>query len=390
MTITWGDLEHDIAEVAATWKAERAERQARRHLDAADFDQLRDIGFLQVVSPVEHGGLWRSVPESTRAISGVLRTLATADPSVALVSTMHPAVVGFWLARTDGTAPAWLEQRDAVARSAADGVRWGTITSEPGSGGDIARTTAIAVPASDVSLTIPGATYRVSGDKHFGSGSGVNDLMITTAVPAEGDGVPAIFVLDTRDQPWDGSTGLRLLAEWDGMGMAATQSHAMRLESCPAVRMAWDGPVEDITLAAGPLVSCLFTAVVLGVLDEAVRTAKAQLGPKADALRPYERIEWTRAEMDHWLAVQAFEGALRTVEGGDQVAGLYAGLRAKTTVAELAESTLSRLARVIGGGTFSRRSPFSAWYEDVRALGFLRPPWGLAYDGLFATSFLDG
>ena len=45
-----------------------------------------------------------------------------------------------------------------------------------------------------------------------------------------------------------------------------------------------------------------------------------------------------------------------------------------------------RLTRVLGGGTFSRRSPFAHWFEDVRALGFLRPPWGLAYDTLFATS----
>ena len=49
---------------------------------------------------------------------------------------------------------------------------------------------------------------------------------------------------------------------------------------------------------------------------------------------------------------------------------------------------MGRITRVIGGGTFSRRSPFSAWFEDVRALGFLRPPWGLAYDSLFASSFL--
>ena len=48
---------------------------------------------------------------------------------------------------------------------------------------------------------------------------------------------------------------------------------------------------------------------------------------------------------------------------------------------------LGRLARVIGGGAFSQRSPFAHWYEDVRALGFLRPPWGLAYDNLFALSF---
>ena len=151
--------------------------------------------------------------------------------------------------------------------------------------------------------------------------------------------------------------------------------------------MAWDGPITDITQAAAPLVANLFTAVVLGVLDEAVETARSQLAPKASTLRSYEQVEWSRAEMDHWLAVQAFEGALRTVAAGEPARAVHATLRAKQSVAELAETTLARLARVIGGGTFSRRSPFSAWFEDVRALGFLRPPWGLAYDGLYATSF---
>jgi hypothetical protein len=55
-------------------------------------------------------------------------------------------------------------------------------------------------------------------------------------------------------------------------------------------------------------------------------------------------------------------------------------------VAGLAEATLLRLTRVLGGGTFSARSPFAHWFEDVRALGFLRPPWGLAHDSLFLTS----
>jgi hypothetical protein len=127
--------------------------------------------------------------------------------------------------------------------------------------------------------------------------------------------------------------------------------------------------------------------VILGVLDEAIRTAKLQLEPQADALRPYEQVEWSRAELDHWLAVQAYEGALRAVESGDHSRSLYATLRGKEAVADLAEASLGRLGRVIGGGTFSRRSPFASWFEDVRALGFLRPPWGLAYDNLFLTSF---
>jgi hypothetical protein len=61
-------------------------------------------------------------------------------------------------------------------------------------------------------------------------------------------------------------------------------------------------------------------------------------------------------------------------------------IRGKTAVAELAEEILLRLTRVLGGGTFSQRSPFAHWFEDVRALGFLRPPWGLGFDSLFATS----
>src|SRR5207302_1854765 len=82
--------------------------------------------------PEAMGGVWRDVPASTRSICDVLRTLAGADPSVALVSSMHPAVIGFWLARPDESSPAWMTQREAVFASAADGRQWGTITSVPG------------------------------------------------------------------------------------------------------------------------------------------------------------------------------------------------------------------------------------------------------------------
>ena len=179
---------------------------------------------------------------------------------------------------------------------------------------------------------------------------------------------------------------MTLIAEWDGVGMAATQSHAMRLDGAPGVRLAREGPLSDITTGAGAFVATTFTAVILGVLDEAIAVAKQQLRPKVADMRAYEQVEWTRAVNDHWLAVQAYEGSLRAIEAGEPTA-LFAALCAKEAVAELAEATLGRLARVIGGGAFSRRSPFAHWYEDVRALGFLRPPWGLAYDNLFAMSF---
>lgn len=378
------DVAGAVGEIGSGWRDDRPERQRRRHLDPADFRLLREAGLLALIAPSAHGGLWEDTAQSIRPLCEIYRALASADPSVALVSAMHPAVIAFWLANPDPSQPAWEEQRRAAFESAVAGDQWGTITSEPGSGGDIGRTRAKATPL-EAAPFLPGSSYAVSGDKHFGSGLGVTDRMMTTAVAA-GEEDPMIFVLDVRARPWDGSAGLRLIAEWDGMGMAATQSHAMRLEGMPSVRMAWDGRLDVVTRGAGPFVSTLFTAVVLGVLDEAIAVARSQIRAKADQLRAYEQVEWSRAEQDHWLAVQAYEGALRAVERGEPPAAFHAAVRAKQAVAGLAEDTLLRLTRVLGGGTFSQRSPFAHWFEDVRALGFLRPPWGLAYDTLFATS----
>ena len=379
------ELRQQAEQIAEKWRGERAERQGRRHLERADVDALAEAGFLLTAVPVEAGGLWESVEASTRPLCGVLRTLAAADPSVTLASSMHPAVLGYWLSAPDDSQPAWEEQRAAVFATAAAGLRWGTITSEPGSGGDIMRTRTAAVPDDSFEHALPGRRYRLTGDKHFGSGMGVTDFMFTTGV-AEGDDGPAAYALDVRGVPWDGSTGLRLVAEWDGAGMAATQSHAMRLENMPAVRLAWERGMDELILAGAPLVLSLFTAVVLGIGDAAVAEARAKLAP-GESMRPYEQVEWSRAEMEHWVAEQAYEGLLRAVESGDRYHALRAGLRAKTASAELLESSVARIARVVGGGTYSRRSPFSSWYEDVRALGFLRPPWGLVYDQLFTTSF---
>jgi alkylation response protein AidB-like acyl-CoA dehydrogenase len=369
-------------DVASEWRADRSQRQLRRHLDQADFDALRETGILQLVAPTDMGGLWQSMEVSVRSVCEVYRVLAAGDPSVALVSSMH-GVIGFWLVNPDPSQPEWEEQRRAVFESALAGEQWGTITSEPGSGGDMARTRSIAT-SLDVEPFLPGRSFAVTGDKHFGSGLGIVDRMITTAIP-EGESDPTIFVLDVRDVPWDGSAGLRLVSEWDGLGMPATQSHAMRLDGARAVRLAWDGPLAPLVRTAGPFFSALFTAVIIGVLDEAIAVAREQVRARAGQLRPYEQVEWTRAERDHWLAVQAYEGLLRSLEGGPDSAS-YGVIRGKTAVAELAEEILSRLTRVIGGGTFSQRSPFAHWFEDVRALGFLRPPWGLGYDALFATS----
>src|SRR5258706_7341781 len=121
MAVAQGDVDTAVAQIADEWRAARSERQARRELDKDDFDRLRSAGFLHTAVPREMGGLWRSVGESTRSVCALLRTLARGDPSVALVSAMHPAVIGFWLAPTPAGGAALSEQRTALCALAAEG-----------------------------------------------------------------------------------------------------------------------------------------------------------------------------------------------------------------------------------------------------------------------------
>ena len=378
-----------LTTLAQSFTSDRRTRQRRQTLDPADFAALAATGYSRCPIPIAEGGAWESPQRTTRPIAALLRALARGDSSVALVSAMHPSVLAFWLATPEVPAQhqaGWDAQRRWLFGTVRDGAWWGTITSEPGSGGDVLRTRATASPAGAApgQEDIPGRHYRLSGEKHFGSGSGVTSFMMTTAVP-EGETEPDWFVLDVRAAQWDGSAGMTLTAPWDAHGMIATQSHGMRFESFPAVRFAAPGMLPTIQARAGTAVGCWFTAVVVGIVDAAIDAARTALTPRKQTLRPYEQVEWARARTEAWLVEQAFEGMLRAVESAaapDDPAARLATLQGKTAIAELAETILTRLCRVMGGGSFARHSPFGFWFEDVRALGFLRPPWTLAYDRL--------
>ena len=362
-----------------------ASGRRRRHLDAEDFRRLGAAGFRRTGVPVAEGGLWESVPRTTRVVAEMLRALAAGDPAVALVSAMHPAVLSFWMANPEvppEAQAAWDDQRRRVARAALGGAWWGTITSEPGSGGDVANTRAVARPAAGAG----GLAYRISGAKHFGSGSGITSYMLTSGLPA--DEAPDWFVLDVRDVPWDGSTGMRLVAEWDGHGMAATQSHGFTFEDFPAERFAWPGHLLELQGRAGPFVGTLFTAVIAGVVDVAMATARRQLAPRAGRCgrtsrwsgrrrrrRPGSSARRTRACCGRWSRTRAARP------------GRSAWCGARRPSPPCPSGFWGGSARVLGGGTYGRGSPFGAWFEDVRALGFLRPPWGLAYDRLYDGSW---
>ncbi len=368
----------DVSALAADFAARRHERQRRTALDPADFEALRQAGFHRLVLPEGAGGPWLDPPRSVRSVAQALCTLAQGDSSVALVCAMHPGVVSFWLSTPEAPAPhrqAWRAQREAVLETVRRGDFWGTVTSEAGSGGDILRTKAVARPDAAGG----NGAYRLSGAKQFGSGSGIMAHMITTALP-EGETQPDWFFVDFPGGALDESAGVSIAAPWDGHGMAATQSHALTFRDYPATRIALPGRPLELMQAAGNFIQCQFASVIVGIVTVALETARADLRRRKETLRPFEVLEWAHWEREGWLVAQAYEGMLRAVEQSE--APRREVLHGKLSLAHLAESVLTRLCRVMGGGTFSRHSPYGFWFEDVRALGFLRPSWGLAYDNV--------
>jgi hypothetical protein len=128
----------------------------------------------------------------------------------------------------------------------------------------------------------------------------------------------------------------------------------------------------------------MFTSVIMGILDAALAEARRRLQPRAERMTAFERVSWTKAANDIWLAEQAFEGMARAIERGGSPSVIQRG---KLAISELAEASLLAMSKTIGGASLSRSSPFGQWAQDVRALGFLRPPWSLTYDRLFEESF---
>lgn len=360
-------------EIAARWAVQRAERQRRTSLDPKDFAELEGAGVHLTAVPVEFGGLWGGVRKSTRPISDIFRALAKGDPSVALVTVMHPAVLQPVLAIREAPEPfsaSWKAERQWIFETILGGAWWGTIGSEPGKSSD--REPVVATARLD-----PDGRYRLSGRKHFATGSGIASYMVTSAV-AEGETAAESYYLDMRGVPTDGSAGIRLVAPWDGHGMAATQSHAFEFEDFPVIRSALPSALRG---PESPFFLCAYIAVVLGVVENAIEAAREELERRGEDSHAYEQVEWTNAGLDAWLMAQAFEGMLRSIETRSSSMGAEM-MRGKVACGQLAESALTRICRVVGARSFSRSSPFGNWFEDVRALGFLRPGWRTAFDDL--------
>ena len=187
-------------EVSARFATERSERQQRRELVARTSRNSAKPDFSSQGFQSTKAASGRAC--ANRRVLCELRTLAheffrrvglrDASDCARLLASQRQVPAPF--------QAAWEAQRRRIFQTVCEGAWWGTIASEPGSGGDVTKTQAIARPGPTDGV------YRLTGQKAFGSGSGMTSYMLTIAMP-EGEPAPDVFFLDMRNVVWDGTAG---------------------------------------------------------------------------------------------------------------------------------------------------------------------------------------
>ena len=362
----------NVREVAARFAAERRERQQRRALDPADFARLRDAGFLLTGVPADQGGMWESAAALVaRDRASCLRALARGDSSVALVAAMHPSVLrasgwntesrgGALRRRVERPAPRALRERAPGRLVGHHHLGAGQRRRPRAHGGHRApRRRRRPLPRHRAEAVRQRLGHQLVHDHHRGAGGrgGAGDWFVPRRARR------AVGRLEGHDarravgRPRDGGDP----EPRDGLRRVPRRPHA-------------PGPSARPRFLAGnaAFFGATFTAVIAGMVATAVEAAREQVTRRRDGLRAYERVEWSRAELEGWLVEQAYEGMLRAIEEGRDAR--RRAIQAKIAVAELAEAaTPASAASSAAARSRARRPSASGTRTSAPSASCARP-----------------
>jgi acyl-CoA dehydrogenase len=320
---------------------------------AEAYETLREAGYLALAVPEELGGNGATIRQVTLA----QRELARHCSSTALASTMHHHIVLF-------TAWRWrreLPGAEATLRRVVDD----RVVLVSTGGADFTRPRGEAVRVE--------GGFRMSGTKVFASQSPVGDVLVTMFPyddPDEGRIVLNTAIPMTSD-------GVRVLDNWDAMGMRATGSGGVELTDVfvPDERIVARRPygvVDNMlqVVVANALPPIL--GVYLGVAESARDSAVAAVigTPKADDPSVQRRIGLMDARLR--AAAWALDGALAAI-GDDPAAtfdNIVHAMAAKRAVTEAVVEVCDLAMETVGGSGFFKGHPVERAYRDVRGIKF--------------------
>ncbi|MET3950177.1 acyl-CoA dehydrogenase family protein [Arthrobacter sp. UYEF36] len=335
-----------------------------------DLAELAEAGYLKIFVPASDGGLGLGL----QAAAQLQRRLATAAPATALAVNMHlvwTGVAHVLAARGDASL-------DFVLREAAQGEIFAFGNSEAGNDSVLFDSRTTAVPQA-------GGGYAFTGRKIFTSLSPAwtrLGIFGKDASAADGAG-QLVHGFLSRD-----TTGYEILADWDTLGMRASQSNTTVLDGAvvPAERIFRKLPVgpnaDPLIFAIFACFETLLAAVYTGIGERAltvgVEAVKGRTSFKNGG-RSYAQdpdIRWKVA--DAAMAMDALYPQLSSVaadvdalaDHGSQWFPKLVGLKVSAT--ETARTVVDLAIRVSGGSSYFRGSELERLYRDVLA-GMFQP-----------------
>ncbi|HEU5075132.1 MAG TPA: acyl-CoA dehydrogenase family protein [Polyangiaceae bacterium] len=335
--------------------AKAADRE--RRFVAENYSALADAGILGALVPSELGGGGASHGD----VCELLRELAHFCPSTALALSMHQhlvaATVWRYLHQMPGEAllrRVAAEHLVLVSTGAGDWLR---------SNGEVERTE---------------GGYRVSGEKHFASGSPGGDLLVTSAAwNACPDGPAVLHFAVPLNAP-----GVSIGNDWDTLGMRGTGSHTVTLENvfvpeqAIALKRPREGwhPVWSIVLTvAAPI----YSSPYVGIAEHAAEVARGILkgrarGQAASVDGPNAHVPYLLGEMENALATArlAYRALIENTNNYDFTPDIERANRAlinKTILAKSAVETVNKAMEAVGGASYFTRVGLEQLLRDVQA-----------------------
>jgi acyl-CoA dehydrogenase len=213
--------------------------------------------------------------------------------------------------------------------------------------------------------------YRFSGRKIFGSGSPVGDLLLTTGVYDDPKDGPTVihFPLNLRAE------GVKILDTWRVLGMRATGSHDIELDSVflpdavmGGVRRAagkWHPFMHTILMVVSPI----FYGAYVGAAEAARDVALGAASKKRDDVHTAYLVgELDQHLTQAQLALQSMIDIVANEKPGPETSALVMLRRALLVNGVLA--TANKAMEVAGGASFYRSGKLERLFRDVQGARF--------------------
>jgi butyryl-CoA dehydrogenase len=327
----------------------------------ASWHALWDVGALRMLVPIEHGGMGLGTLPYIQTVIAIAKHCAAS----AMTVHMHSTACAFIDAcgTTEQQAQMFAETVDHF------GV-FGSWGSEPTSSFNVS-------PRFDTTLAPKGDGFILNGQKHFCTMAGAASHAVVFCGLVDADGVGGDLKNTCLAFVSTDSPGLRIVGDWNPLGMRGTVSPATIFEDCPVAASSvlygalQSGVAERLALGFG--------AVTLGSAEMALQSTieycqkksyAGQSGPIAlePAIQRHVGEMVTRLES---AQITVLDAAKRWDQPGSNRAVLAALAKRSANAAAL--QVTADCMQLVGGTSVTKVLPLERAYRDVRTASLMPP-----------------